>query len=136
MKIYVKNTLSGLIPLYNSDFEEKKKLKIGVEYLCDIKKPRNYDYHKRFFAMLNIGWQNTRFENINFEAYRSYVIMKSGYYDSFETNSGIMILPQSMSFANMDQSEFERLNNAAIDVIIRDIGVSREELLQEILNFL
>jgi hypothetical protein len=34
MKILLNNTLHGLIPVYDKDFDEKKKLKIGSIYEC------------------------------------------------------------------------------------------------------
>lgn len=38
MELYLKNTAHGLIPLYDDDFEEKRKLKIGEVYKVSIKK--------------------------------------------------------------------------------------------------
>lgn len=48
MKIYCRVTDLGLVPMYDSDYEEKKRLKVGDTVLCDIKKPRNYEFHKKF----------------------------------------------------------------------------------------
>ena len=31
MEIYCRNTASGLVPLYDSDYDEKRKLKIGKD---------------------------------------------------------------------------------------------------------
>ena len=134
MKIYVKNTLSGLIPIYDSDFEGKRKLKIGQEYKADIKKPRNLKFHKKFFALLNIGHQNTKL-NMSFEFYRSYVTMKSGYYIAYETARGVMVLPKSISFASMDETEFEELYNSVISVVMMDLDVSRYDIERELINF-
>jgi len=36
MKIRLLNTARGLIPCYDDDFDEKKKLKIGEEYVAEI----------------------------------------------------------------------------------------------------
>ena len=135
MRIFVRNTLQGLIPLYNSDFEKKRKLKLGQDYEADIKRPRNLQFHKKFFALLNIGHQNTKL-NMNFEFYRAYVTMKAGYYNAYETERGMMVLPKSISFAAMDDSEFQRLYDAVINVVMLDIDVNKKEIEERIINFI
>lgn len=47
------------MPLYPADYEEKKKLKLGVEYEVEVRIPRNIGFHRKFFALLNVGWANT-----------------------------------------------------------------------------
>ena len=37
MILLLKNTVEGLKPLYDDDYEEKRKLKIGEVYKADIK---------------------------------------------------------------------------------------------------
>lgn len=46
MDIYCRVTDIGLIPMYDSDLDEKHRLRIGDNVLCTIKRPRNYEYHK------------------------------------------------------------------------------------------
>ena len=52
MILLLKNTVEGLKPLYDDDYEEKRKLKIGEVYKADIKpmKPRNLQFHRKYFA--------------------------------------------------------------------------------------
>ena len=79
MKITVRNTINGLVPLYSSDLEEKRKLKIGEKYQGEVKRPRNYQFNKKFFALLNIGWETTDVE-MPFDTYRRWVTMRAGIY--------------------------------------------------------
>ena len=58
MKLYCRVTSEGFIPLYDSDLEEKKKLKIGTDVLLEVKKARNIRNHKRYFAMLTLVLDN------------------------------------------------------------------------------
>ena len=58
MEIYCKVTEAGLVPMYGSDLDEKKRLKKGEEVLCVIRKPRNYKFHKKFFALLRLTLDN------------------------------------------------------------------------------
>ena len=135
MKLYLKNTLQGLIPLYPADHEEKKRLKVGEEYEAEIRRPRNYLFHKKFFALVNVGWNNTQLD-MPFETYRRYVTMKAGYFKIYKTPKGELVEPESIGFASMDQSTFEELYSRVLDVIIDDIGVSGDDIESEILNFL
>ena len=43
------NTASGLRPCYDSDYDEKKKLKLGKIYKAKITLARNYDNLKKYF---------------------------------------------------------------------------------------
>ena len=135
MKLYVKNTLQGLTPLYPADYDEKKKLKIGKEYEVEIRHPRNYMFHKKYFALLNIGWQNTEV-NMPFDTYRRWVTMRAGYYDIYETPKGKLYEAQSISFGNMDQIKFEEVYSRVLDVIISDLGITAEDVENEIMSFM
>ena len=57
MKIYLLNTASGLRPMDDNDYEAKQKLKIGEVYKAEIKKVRNYNFHKKIFRFnkLHVG---------------------------------------------------------------------------------
>lgn len=134
MKLFVKNTLSGLVPLYPADLEEKKRLKLGAEYEVEIKHPRNIGFHKKFFALVNIGHQNTSLE-MPFETYRRYVIMKAGYFKVYNTGKGSYYEAESISFANMDQIQFEEVYSRVLDIIIKDLGVSKDEIEETLINF-
>lgn len=58
MDIYCRVTDIGLIPMYDSDLDEKHRLRIGDNVLCTIKRPRNYDFHKKYFALLRLTVAN------------------------------------------------------------------------------
>ena len=57
MKLFLRNTISGLVPLYPSDFDEKRKLKLGWDYEADIVHPRNLGFHKKFMVFY-IFWND------------------------------------------------------------------------------
>lgn len=56
MTIHLINTTCGLVPQYDEDFDEKKKLKPGQFYTAEIKLQRNPLFHRLFFALLNCAW--------------------------------------------------------------------------------
>lgn len=137
MKFLVKKTLQGLIPVFNSDYEKLKesKLKIGEVYEVEIKKKRNYLFHKKYFALLNLAFDNQDHFEL-FDDLRDYLIVKSGYYRKITMPNGFeQIKPKSISFLNMDEIEFEALYQSTITVVCNFIGIEKEDLLNEILNF-
>lgn len=135
MKVWCRNTLSGLIPLYPSDQEEKKKLRIGQDYECNIKNPRNYEYHKRFFALIRLGHSNTKMD-LPEDVYRKIMTMRAGYFNAYNTDKGIHYEAESISFGSKTQDEFQEIYSRVLDEIIKDIGATSEEVEVNLINFI
>ena len=138
MKIFCQNTKHGLVPLYDEDYEEKKKLKIGEVYFCEIKRPRNYEFLKKFFALIKLGRENTKEfqEDVPLDVYRRWAVIKAGYCKMYHTSKGIMVEADSISFANMDEDTFQKVYEKVLMVIIKDVGIDRKTLEDELVNFM
>lgn len=137
MKIYVRNTLSGLVPLYGSDYDEKRKLKIGQDYEVQIRLVRNPYFHRKFFALLNIGHQNSpNYSHLPFDTFRRVAVMKAGYFISYDTPKGVIFEAESISFDNMDDDRFGEVYSNVVNWIIKDCGITAETIEDEIRNFL
>jgi len=135
MKIFCRNTIVGLVPLYPSDFDEKRKLKLGIDYQCEITNPRNVGFHRKFFAMLNVGHENTKLD-MPFDTYRKYMTTKAGFFTAYTTPKGIYYDPDSISFASMEQDEFEDVYSRVLDKIIEDIGATKDDIEKQLINFM
>jgi len=135
MEIYLQNTLNGLIPLYGSDYDEKKKLKLGNIYKATIVNPRNYGFHKKFMALVNLGHQNTELE-MPFDSFRRYVTTKAGFFNAYSTPKGTYFEAESISFSNMSEDTFQDLYSRVMDVIIKDIGSTTEEVEHQLVGFM
>ena len=138
MKFFVKKTLSGLIPVFNSDYKALKesKLRIGEVYEVEIKKKRNYEFHKKYFALINIAFENQEHFEL-FDDLRDYITVKSGYHRKVVMPNGYVdIKPKSISFSSMDEIEFDDLYQKTITSVCNFIGTEKEDLLNEILNFM
>lgn len=135
MKLFLQNTISGLIPLYPADQDEKRKLKLGVTYEADIRAPRNLGFHKKFFALLNVGHENTKLD-MPFDTYRKYMTVKAGFFTAYQTPKGIYYDPDSISFAAMEQDDFENVYSRVLDKIIEDIGATKEDIEKSLINFM
>lgn len=135
MELYARNTISGLVPLYPADFDEKRKLKLGEDYKVTITNPRNIGFHRKFFALVNIGHQNTDLD-MPMETYRKYVISKAGYFKAYTTPNGVFYEADSISFGSMEQDVFEELYSRVIDVIIKDTGATVEDVENSLIDFM
>ena len=135
MKLLLRNTLSGLVPLYPSDFDSKRKLKLGSDYEAEIKNPRNVGFHRKFFALINLGHENTSLD-MPFETYRKYLIMKAGYFKTYQTPKGNYYEPDSISFGSMSQDQFEEVYSRVLDKVIEDIGTTKDEIEKQLINFM
>lgn len=106
---------------YNNVFhsiesEDIDSLKDG-EYLANLTQPRNLRFHKKFFAMLKKVFENQDIYT-DVESLRWELLLKAGYYKKHCTLKGKMLyFPDSISFENMDQIEFEDLYKKVIDVV-------------------
>lgn len=144
MDIFCKVTPHGLVPMYDSDYDFKKQLKIGSVVKCKVSNPRNYEHHKKFFALVRLTFDNLPSNlaqewNIHNEGDMLKRFKRDlGYYTSSYNERGEREIEyQSISFAAMEQHEFERFYNQSIDLVLyRYIkGLDREDLITEIVNF-
>lgn len=148
----------------------QSKIKLGAVLVAEFKQVRNPAFHRRFFALLNLGFEywepvggaissNERrlitgyakylaayggsesalldaaeqyLERIaekragsislckSFDAYRAWVIVEAGHYDAIQLPDGTLKKhPRSISFACMDECEFQELYKASLDVLWR-----------------
>jgi len=96
-----------------------KKLKAGETILVNVKKPRNIKFHRKYFALLSVAWENQeKYEA--FEAMRKEVIMRAGWFvEHHHLTGAISYEAKSIAFHNMDELEFDDLYNKSIDVILK-----------------
>ncbi|HIF9483147.1 TPA: DUF1367 family protein [Photobacterium damselae] len=184
-KIALVKTLGGtLVPLTDDDKAIIEKKRVGTVIECDFKTIRNPMFHRKYFALLNLGfdyWEPKggtvspaergllmRFVKMlaqyggelqtlqdiasgylehlsehraqleiekSFEAYRKWVIIESGFYDVVVLPNGtIRREAKSISFAKMDDVEFNELYNSSFNVLWNHIlnGYFDNRILTEI----
>ena len=137
MKLYLVKTAEGnLIPAYDSDRDALRKVHSGEMLKAEITRPRNVRFLKKFFALLKIGFENQEHYN-SLESYRKVITMRAGFFETIITEkNGVIYYPKSISFASMDELEFQEVYNSVLDVILQSIGACREDIEEEILKFL
>lgn len=130
--VLVKHSQSGLLlpdDVDTSDFI--KKLKDGAIVRADFKKMRNPAFHRKFFALLNFAFENWEPEvqthkgqviEKNFDRFRSDIAILAGFgFPTYNIRGEMRMEAKSISFASMDETEFQNLYQATISVIMKHI---------------
>lgn len=145
MKLFLLNTREGLKPLYDEDYDEKKKLRIGETYEAEIRLPRNLRFHRKYFALLRCSWEylNERQQSFfkdDLDVFRKSLEVTAGWCEpcfDLKTLSWFHI-PKSISFEKMKEEDFNRLYDNVRDILFRAIipNISQEEFDKNLKNFL
>ena len=127
--------MQGLVPLYESDLNEKQKLKIDEVYGCEIRFERNYLFLKKFMALIRVGCENSQNVDMPFDVYRKYATIKSGFYNVYQTPKGAFVDAESIAFDAMTEDKFQEVYNRVLDFIIKDTGAERKFIEKELISF-
>ena len=141
METCLKKTSHGLVPDDPDTGEWYEKLKIGENVHGPLRKHRLTWMHRKYFALLNVGYSNWTPGKINskygvpeknFDRFRKDTAILAGFFDIVIRIDGTT-RPEakSISFAKMEQEEFDRLYNRTIDVFLKHIygkGGSKKEI--------
>ena len=132
------------MPAHDSDRELLAKIKTGQVCKLSLTRIRNYDFHKKYFALLNLAfdyweppehgkgsaWSEKILVEKNFNRFRRDIIILAGYYEAtFRLNGDILIEAKSISFGSMSEDEFEELYNATITVIVKHVLQNYDEVM-------
>ena len=134
MKIQVVKNLNGTLkPAYDSDYESFKKIPLNEIIEIEYKKQRNIRFHRKLFSLLNLAYSN---QNIfdNLEDMR-YCLMLECNLSEIKVNKltgEIFKVPKSLQFAKMDEVEFNEVYNTLKQYICEWLGVTNEQINEEI----
>ncbi len=142
MKEIVLTKMPGgvLAPIDPQAAEYIAKLKTGAAVRATVKQQRNPRFHRKFFALLNLAydaWEPAestykgRVVGKNFDQFRNDIVCLAGFYEMAVNLRGeTRVTAKSISFANMDQAEFDDLYNATVNAILKHIltNYSRDDL--------
>ena len=123
------------IPATDGDKEKAVKVGQGEVVQVEFKKNRNTLFHRKFFALLNIGFSNQDVIE-TFELYRAYVLVSIGWSEFFFTETGqINHIPKSISYEALpDNNEFSEVYDKALSFIAIQLSLTNSELTDEVLS--
>ena len=144
MDIFCRARPCGLVPLHDSDLDLKKRLRVGSVVRCKVSNPRNYEHHKKFFALVRLTFDNLPLPLVEkWNIRNEYDMLRRfkrdlGYFTNTINEYGEHEIEYlSISFAAMEQHEFEQFYNQCIDLVLFKYikGIDKQDLITEIENF-
>lgn len=133
---YLTRTVSGLSASDDAAKAVLRKIKLGEVVKVDIQRPRNIKHHRQFFALLNAVWAAAgdwpSVEDLLIELKLRLGITK----DVIVRESGEVVkVLGSISFASMNQDEFEAFYEGALQALCQMAGgIESDMLRQEVLQ--
>ena len=132
----------GLLPAHQEDLDAIKKLPNGQPLRVKLTRVRNGQFHRKWWALVNYAFdiweppvalamhelEDGQFDpdlaqpTKSMERFRKDIIILCGFYEQhWRIDGTLRIEPQSISFAKMDEDEFETLYTKTIDVICKHV---------------
>jgi hypothetical protein len=137
MEILVVKTINGLLkPAFDEDKENFNKLPKDGYFEIKYTKKRNVRFHRKFFALLKIAYENQSDYRL-MEDLRRDLIITSGHYEEVVNviTGEVYKIAKSISFSNMEETEFSLIYEDVKNVITQWLGVSNEDLETEIAQY-
>ncbi|WP_069677002.1 DUF1367 family protein [Formosa sp. Hel1_33_131] len=133
MKLFLVKQLNNTLKVaYNSDYDKIKKLKVGEEYQCEVKQPRNLKFHRKFFSLINMLFDNQE-RYSNSDRMRKDLIIEAGFYDEWVDFQGVIQREaKSISFASMTEDDFSDLYSKVIDVIVQYFNFDKQDIIDNV----
>jgi len=111
------------------------RFKFGLIYEVDIKQGRNQEFHGKVFAFFNFCFEYWAPENIKGienlsmsaqkKTFRNQLTVLAGYKEvTYKLDGSLRVEAKSLSYASMEQAEFEECYSALINAAIRHVFAS------------
>ena len=135
MEITLVKTLSGFKACYDSDSEKAKKIPLNEPFVITYTKKRKIKFHRKFFALVNMVYQNQERYN-SIDHLRKDLTIASGFYEiRYGLHGEEITEAKSISFANMTEEEFSELYSAFIDTVVKYFEFSETDIAENIEQF-
>ena len=129
------NERGCLSPVDGESADRFLKLKRDEIYKFSFKRVRNYQFHKKYFSLLNMVFNNQdTFDN--FEWFRKHTLIAIGWCDTFvhPKTGEVLNTPKSISFEKCKESEFRQLYTDTVGFLCKEYGFS-EALISQIIEY-
>lgn len=150
-EIVLMKSANVLVPYDEAAADFIQKMKLGELAHSDFKRVRNYRFHKKYFALVSFAFDQWEPQDgltyqgqpvmKNKKRFRQDVAILAGFFESTVNLKGeVRLEARSISFAQMDEIEFEALYNATINVILSKVltnykRADLDEVVEKLLRF-
>jgi hypothetical protein len=130
--LLMKTPQGSLVPLDTDEAGKLKRFKVGASISAEVKAIRNGQFHRKMFALLRFCYEH--FEEMrrgtrqwrdmpvmtSFDRFREELIIMAGYYTPvFNIKGEVKVNAKSLSYANCEPEEFERIYSDVIDAALK-----------------
>lgn len=131
----VKTPDGWMLPADDEGIESVSHLAAGEVLRCKATKMRNGKFHRKFFKLMHVVFENQD----KYKTFKDFMVeikLKAGLYEEHVTLRGNLIyVPQSISFAKMDELDFRKFYSRVTTIVMRDFyngDISEAALNQEV----
>ena len=134
-EIFMQRTVGGLKPVDDHGIDVLRKIKVGEVIQCELNKPRNLAHHRKFWALLNVFWSATGDWSSPYGILVELKVRLGHVQEVLIRDTGEVVkVPKSISFAQMDQTEFDTFYERALAELCKmGGGIEPEDLRNEVL---
>jgi hypothetical protein len=134
----VKGVGDVLRPADPESEEAVRRMARGEAVRVDVRRVRNIGHHRKFFALMGLLF-DAQEQFTSRELFRKAVLIEAGHFDDQPLLDGTVVrTAKSIAFEACDQTEFERVYDAVVDVALAKIvpGSTHESLEDEVQAFM
>lgn len=149
MKLCLKKTDEHtLAPVDEKGLEWINKISKKDTLIADIVKPRNAKFFRKFFVLVEVAydaWMPDETIDLpakkDIDVFREELTIAAGHYEAvYLMDGGVKLKAKSISWAKMEQDEFERLYSSVINVVLQGVLSSYtkddiDRVVEEVLRF-
>lgn len=135
--VFVKKTKKYGYALFPTDAESLKYIKRmpnETVFRVVITQARNYQFHKKLFALLKIGFDNSKLNIKTEDGYREYILIKSGHFFTNTFPDYVQFKAKSISYEKLSQNKFNDLYPTVRSEVAKDVGITSEEMEIKVLD--
>ncbi len=136
MKTVFRKGLRWLEPADDTGKAAIASLRHGELVMVEVRRARNIRHHRKWWALMSLIADNLA--GVTAETVCDVIKIGVGHVHAVKTKRGMVSIPKSISFAAMDQAEFDRFYDHAVHYIASDVlpGVSSADLEREVLSMI
>jgi hypothetical protein len=137
-EFFVERTVQGLKAIDEHGIGILRKIKVGEVIQCELNKPRNLAHHRKFWALLNVVWQAAGEWSSPYGLLIELKVRLGLVQEVIIRSTGELVrVPKSISFAQMDQVEFDIFYEQALNALCEMAGgiepaALRDEVIAEL----
>jgi hypothetical protein len=137
-ELWLSRRMDALVPANAQALESLRKLPADKWLLCELRMPRNVKHHRKFMAVLQAVYPHQDMWP-TFNSFRKAFTAALGHGEVVTAKDGRKFIDaDSISFATMDQTEFDEFYARAIEFVLTKVlpGVDSRDLEREVADIL